>query len=404
MVVLALETATRRGSMALWRDGRSEGRAGDSTATHGQRLPGELIDWLHARGLAIQDVDCYAVTSGPGSFTGLRVGMAAIQGLALPSGRRVIPVPTLEAMAEAHLASRTPWRGVLAPCLDGQRGELFLSAYRVSGGTTVDEADVVLEPAAGPPGELAHAVLEAAGGAPVCFTGFGLERHLDALRAVAPAAAIDRPAMTLAEATVRLAARRSDSAVPPHALRPVYVRRPDAVLARDRLREATPPSSLPEPGDDGHVVRRATAQDLTAVAALQARSFTHPWSVDAISWELEHTDVARLYVMADPRGAVVAYCACWIVFDELHLNSLAVLDTARRRGLARRLLAVVFAEAVAAGARSATLEVRESNTAARGLYEGLGFQVEARRRNYYQGPREDALVLWHRQLEAHRGA
>jgi ribosomal-protein-alanine N-acetyltransferase len=87
-----------------------------------------------------------------------------------------------------------------------------------------------------------------------------------------------------------------------------------------------------------------------------------------------------------------------MVFDELHINSLAV-DTARRRhGLARALLIHVLDEAVRAGATAATLEVRSSNTAARALYEGLGFKVEGIRRDYYQDPREDAVILWKRGL------
>jgi ribosomal-protein-alanine N-acetyltransferase len=120
--------------------------------------------------------------------------------------------------------------------------------------------------------------------------------------------------------------------------------------------------------------------------------------MDAIRWELENTDVARLYVMRLSSGTVIAYCACWLIFDELHINSLAVEESWRRRGLAVRLLRAVIADTVAAGARSATLEVRRSNVAARGLYEGLGFRVEAVRRDYYQQPREDALLLWHRRL------
>jgi ribosomal-protein-alanine N-acetyltransferase len=157
------------------------------------------------------------------------------------------------------------------------------------------------------------------------------------------------------------------------------------------------PPSLPAPGSDV-VIARAGADDLAAVEALQRRTFTNPWGTDAIRWELEHTDVARLYVCRAPLGAVIGYCACWLVFDELHINSLAVEDTWRRRGLALRLLKTVIAEAVAGGARSATLEVRRSNEAARALYEGLGFHVEGVRRDYYQQPREDALILWHRAL------
>jgi ribosomal-protein-alanine N-acetyltransferase len=76
----------------------------------------------------------------------------------------------------------------------------------------------------------------------------------------------------------------------------------------------------------------------------------------------------------------------------------AVAAAWQRRGLATLLLRDVAREAVAAGATSATLEVRESNEAARALYEGLGFKVEGVRRDYYQAPREDALILWHRDL------
>jgi ribosomal-protein-alanine N-acetyltransferase len=148
-------------------------------------------------------------------------------------------------------------------------------------------------------------------------------------------------------------------------------------------------------------VRRApTPEDLADVAALQQSTFTNPWAADSIRWELENTDVARLYVMREPNGVLVGFCACWMVFDELHVNSFAVTPIWRRRGAATRLLRAVFAEALASGATSATLEVRASNVAARRLYEKLGFNVEGIRRDYYQAPREDALVLWNRALAA----
>jgi len=152
-------------------------------------------------------------------------------------------------------------------------------------------------------------------------------------------------------------------------------------------------------------VRRVQAgEPLDAVAHIQRQSFTNPWSAEAINWELRETDVARLYVLdatGPSPGATappLAYCACWLIFDELHINSLAVVPEARRQGHARRLLAGVFRDAVADGASSATLEVRRSNVPALALYNGLGFQVEGVRANYYQQPREDALILWHRAL------
>jgi ribosomal-protein-alanine N-acetyltransferase len=84
----------------------------------------------------------------------------------------------------------------------------------------------------------------------------------------------------------------------------------------------------------------------------------------------------------------------------LHINSLAIADVWRRQGLASRLLRDVCRDAHDAGATQATLEVRRSNTAALALYERLGFTCEGVRADYYQSPREDALVLWCRNLAA----
>jgi len=153
-----------------------------------------------------------------------------------------------------------------------------------------------------------------------------------------------------------------------------------------------------QPAEAFSITRASPTDDLTEVEALQRRAFTNPWGADALRWELQNTDVARLYLMRGADGALVAYCSCWHVFDELHINSLAVDEAWRRRGLARHLLRAVFRDSIAAGVASATLEVRRSNTAALELYTGLGFQVEAVRRDYYQTPREDALILWHRSL------
>ena len=134
--------------------------------------------------------------------------------------------------------------------------------------------------------------------------------------------------------------------------------------------------------------------DLDAVAALEAESFTNPWTREMLARELQQSDVARVYVLRAPSRQVIAFCACWALFDELHINTLAVALGHRRQGLATTLIRHVLADAAASGASSATLEVRRSNTAALRLYERLGFVVEAVRPRYYREPEEDALILW----------
>jgi ribosomal-protein-alanine N-acetyltransferase len=90
---------------------------------------------------------------------------------------------------------------------------------------------------------------------------------------------------------------------------------------------------------------------------------------------------------------IVAYCIAQVVVDELHVHNLLVAPRARGRGLGKRLLALVLDIAARRGARLALLEVRQGNWAALHLYRSLGFTPVGLRRDYYEHPREDALVL-----------
>lgn len=140
-------------------------------------------------------------------------------------------------------------------------------------------------------------------------------------------------------------------------------------------------------------------RDLDAIVALETEAFTNPWSRETLEWELRNSDVTYIYVLRRDEGSIAAFCICWIIFDELHINTVAVAPADRRRGWATALLKHVMAEAAARHAARATLEVRASNTAALKLYEGLGFRVTATRPCYYSQPEEDALILWRDSLD-----
>src|SRR5215467_13858332 len=131
MRVMALDTTSRAGSVALVDDGRIvDERAGDASRTHGERLPGELA----ALGVEWSTVDVFAVCAGPGSFTGLRIGIATIQGLALVGRRPAVGISALEAVAQ--LASRDLADGdTIGVWIDAQRSEVFSALYRVAVGT-----------------------------------------------------------------------------------------------------------------------------------------------------------------------------------------------------------------------------------------------------------------------------
>ena len=142
------------------------------------------------------------------------------------------------------------------------------------------------------------------------------------------------------------------------------------------------------------VERMQVERDLDGIMAVEVACFVNHTTRAAFEWEARHSDVSRVYVLRGERGTIVGFCAVWVVFDELHVNSLAILPEWRGRGLASGLLAFVLDASRAEGARRATLEVRASNTPARALYERFGFTQAGLRRGYYTNPPEDALILW----------
>ena len=126
------------------------------------------------------------------------------------------------------------------------------------------------------------------------------------------------------------------------------------------------------------------------ILALEAGAFTNPWTADSFD-AMRSSPASRIYGARLEDGRIVAFCACWLIVDELHIHTITVREDHRRRGLARSLLLHVLADTQAG---RATLEVRRSNAAALALYTGLGFEVSAVREGYYQRPAEDALILW----------
>jgi ribosomal-protein-alanine N-acetyltransferase len=154
----------------------------------------------------------------------------------------------------------------------------------------------------------------------------------------------------------------------------------------------------PLSSDDVVVERLTDDADLDLVATLEARCFTNPWSRDMLARQLQESGTTRVYLLRLPEVRVAGFCACWLLVDELHINTVVMDFPFRRQGLGHLLMRHVLEDAAKAGAGRATLEVRESNVAARRLYENLGFSVTATRPKYYSQPDEDALILWHEDL------
>lgn len=226
MLVLAVDTSSKEGSLALCRDATViTVHVGDPSRTHGERLPGEIANVLSQGGVTLDDVDLYAVVAGPGSFTGLRVGIATVQGLALARGRKVVPIPALEALALAPDMRD----GRIAVWRDAQRRQVFAAVLERRG----DRVRELLPAVSMPPNDVVHEWL-ARGFEPDAFIGDGLDAHLEIVQSAWPRTRLVMPAPALAPIAGVMAWQRSATAVAPHAIVPIYVRAADAELAKQR--------------------------------------------------------------------------------------------------------------------------------------------------------------------------
>ena len=220
MLCLALDTTTPGGSCAVVRDGLIlREAAGDPLRPHDTRLPRDLMTLLDDARIDLRAIDLYAVATGPGSFTGLRIGISAMQGLAFAAGRPLVGVSGFDALVRA--AGDAPR---VATWVDAWRGEVFAARY---------EQQLECEP---PSVELPSAVLRRIT-APTLFIGDGAVAYADVIRGtLGDRARIAEPtAPQLAGTIAQLALEMAEVGVlpEPDAIRPLYVRRPDAERARD---------------------------------------------------------------------------------------------------------------------------------------------------------------------------
>lgn len=140
-------------------------------------------------------------------------------------------------------------------------------------------------------------------------------------------------------------------------------------------------------------------RDIPDVQRIEKASFPIPWPSYALRQELETNRMAR-YLVVRAGNETIAYAGLWLMVDEAHVTTFAVLPEWRRRGVGGRLMVDVIRMAVRTGGRIATLEVRLSNAPAKRLYEEFGFRPVGLRPRYYSDNNEDALIMTTQPLDS----
>lgn len=350
---------------------------------HTRRLSSLIARALDRAGRAPCDLSWVAADLGPGSFTGVRVGLATAHALALASHASLLGASSLAALA---LGSKIR-RALVVPLVPAGKREHYAGFFRADARGVVS---VLMAPEVAVPDLIVRRVAEARAAlddVAVRFVGPGVERDRAVLEFAFPGStaaewrAAGLSAVDLAQAA--LSSRGPAAGLPaagavPH---PLYVR---PAQAEERVRRRV--NALDPPR-----LRQLETADVPVVAEIERQVFSDPWPESFFVGELSARHAyARV---AEVAGKIAGYSLAWLGETEGHLGNLAVAPGLRRRGIGRALLDDLMACARERRVASITLEVRVSNFEAQWLYRAYGFRVAGLRRRYYRDTGEDALVM-----------
>ncbi len=410
LVVLALDTSTDMLACAVARwTPSAAGEPSVQVLASGDHLcrrqtnvelTSTALDCLAQAGLTMADVDEVLVGRGPGSFTGVRIGIATGKGLACGLGVPLYGASTLDAAAWHAWAAGV--RGMLGVVGDAMRGEVYPGIYQLgeNGPVRAFAAETVVK---------AQVCVDEWAATYDCdsltLTGDGLKKYRARFEEAGFACFASEDVWhPSSEGLLRAAATSPRDAVrdsgDPALVLPIYTRLSDAEEAeRERLGMGksgfVEGSGVAEELAGIHTqLRPMSVNDLAQVEALEAEAFVggvhKPWTVRMFEEELAQP--GRTWWVAHDRGSIVGFAGGLLAGDSLEVLDVAVSQARRNEGIATRLLARLAYDGQTLGATQITLEVHAGNTAAHSLYEGLGFAEVGRRRNYY-GAGNDALIM-----------
>lgn len=424
MLVLALDTATEDIALAL---ARVDDKTGDYTLLGSAdgpapreanvQLLGRIISVMDAAGLAPSDLDCVVCGRGPGSFTGVRIGVATTKGIATALHVPLHGVSTLDAVAcEVY---RAGYVGSLHVIDDAMRGEVYPATFEPDGGyprrlqpDRVCAPDVVANLCAQTAGDKIYL----AGNGLLKYedrfrAAFEEQGRVDALELVPTSLWLPHGEGLIGAFCCQLRADALDSGDAGNLL-PIYTRLSDAEENEQHaasIQEKIPASGVnAESAVDGLVMRPMTLADIPAVVDIERRAFPEDaWSAAMFADEFDLP--ARRWWVALERGELVGYVGGWLVDGQLQILDVATLPERTGEGIATRLMGRLSLDAMDLGAESITLEVAEDNPGAQALYRKLGMEEVGLRPHYYPngttalimtGP----LPLPTEHLEAHLGS
>ncbi|MDR2201859.1 MAG: tRNA (adenosine(37)-N6)-threonylcarbamoyltransferase complex dimerization subunit type 1 TsaB [Clostridiales bacterium] len=376
MKYLAVNSAGGGVLAVLNADGKIYARSEPSFKKAGGVLLGMCDSLFCEAALTPADADFFACCTGPGSFTGIRIGVSAVRAMCQALAKKAAPVIYCSALSYNARSEKN-----ILTLSDAGNGLFYAAAFKAPG-----------EPI----------------GRIECLDATALERFIAGRPGFEP---VDTPVTASGLAAAAEREYKAGNLAEYSALTPLYVRKPQAErdlearggFAADNRGAVTEGGNTPGRGaadslisgggtpDGGAVIIRGAAEsDLDAMAAIETKCIECPWTKRMLAESL--ADPAYIFLCADAGGKAVGYAAARISGADADTGNIAVLPEFRRRGIARRLLKELEDASRAAGAERIFLEVNVNNRPAAALYSGAGYLKSGTRKGYYPDG-GDAVVM-----------
>lgn len=337
--------------------------------THSQTLLPMLDEIVKMVELDLDSIDAIAVAGGPGSFTGLRIGSATAKGLGFSLQKPLIRIPTVDGLAYNLYGCRD----MVCPLMDARRNQTYTGLYEFNErGMEVLERQcaVAIE-------EIIEKINKR--NRPVVFLGDGVKVFRSFIQencrvsfSFAPAHVNKQRAAAIA--SLGLIYFQHGKTVAAAEFAPDYLRLSQA--ERERLEKIH--------------YRMMKEEDILAVADIERQVFSMPWSAQSFQAALQEES---LFVVALDGDTVVGYGGMYRSFEEGEITNVAVAPAMHNQGIGHGIMKYLLEQAWKKDITRIVLEVRVSNVNAIHLYESIGFLNCGIRKDFYEKPREDGIVM-----------
>lgn len=388
MRVLAIDSSGLTAAVAVVEEDRTIAEYTiDYKKTHSQTLLPMIDEMAGMLELELSTIDAIAVSGGPGSFTGLRIGSATAKGLGLALGKPLIHIPTVDALAYQVYGCGD----IICPIMDARRSQVYTGLYTFSRKAGTKEGSKRIEPVfqvirmqmAISIDDLIHRLNGYK--RPVLFLGDGvpiyqdtIDKYIQVPYSFAPSYMNRQRGAAVGALGIRYyKAGKYETAMEHH---------PDYLRASQAERERTEREQNAE-----LISRTIRAGDAAAVAELERQVFPDAWSEKSVLDTIRQPH--SICVAAEKAGRLAGYILAYEAVGEVEIARIAVDREMRRQGVGSNLLLQLENICEERKIGKLLLEVRESNAVARLFYEEDGFVEDGIRQKFYTDPEEDAVLM-----------